>query len=42
MVFIVFALAIAMCFESLLERQAGTWVVVLALSGFLFPNNSNK
>lgn len=42
MAFIVIALAIAMCFESLLERQAGTWVVVLALSGFLFPKYSNK
>lgn len=40
--FIAIALAVAMCFESLLERQAGTWVVVLALSGLLFPNNSNK
>jgi len=39
---IVLSIAIAMCFESLLERQAGTWVVVLALSGLLFPNNSNK
>lgn len=39
---VVFSIALAMCFESLLERQAGTWVVVLALSGVLFPNNSNK